>query len=172
MSVYAHAMAPHHRTVLFQGPADVYESGLASDGKPVDWHSPTGKKLARLMIPTAQMINFRIAHEVGHLKKFDFLPTILLPPCVLVFGYHFSALLPKCNEHTIMTIMYSLLVHILILFLPDMFPRRYAKASFPLLFAITLLFYLHLSTYISEFSCPLWVIPQAVVLSISPMYSV
>jgi hypothetical protein len=92
----------HHRTVLFQGPADVYESGLASDGKPVDWYSPTGKKLARLMIPTTEMINFRIAHEVGHLKHFDFLPVILLPPCALVFGYHFSTLLPKCNKHSIM----------------------------------------------------------------------
>ena len=93
LSVYAHT----YRTVLFHGPADVFESGMVVDSKPVDWYSSTGKKLATLMTPSTQMINFRIAHEVGHLKHFDLLPSVLLPPFVLVLGYHFSALLPKCN---------------------------------------------------------------------------
>ena len=106
LSDYAHTIDVPHRTVLFQDPADVFESGMAIGGKPVDWYSSTGKKLAKLMIPTTQMINFCIAHEVGHLKHFDFLPSILLPPCVLVVGYHFSTLLPKCNQHNV----YSLLV--------------------------------------------------------------
>ena len=71
--------------------------GMMVDGKPVDWDSPTGRKLAKLLPPSTQMTNFRIAHEVEHLKHFDLLPSILLPPVVLVFGYHFATLLPKCN---------------------------------------------------------------------------
>ena len=97
LSMHTHT----YRTVLFDGPADVFESGMVVDGKPVDWYSSMGKKLAMLMTPSTQMINFRIAHEVGHLKHFDLLPSILLPPFVLVFGYHFSTLLPKCKKQNL-----------------------------------------------------------------------
>lgn len=86
------------RTVLYRGEADVKQSGMLLEGAPVDWESSAGSKLAHLLSPSTQSTNFRIAHEVEHLKNFDLLPSILMPPIVLVFGYHFATLLPKCRQ--------------------------------------------------------------------------
>ena len=84
------------RTVLYKGEEDIRGIGMLLDGQPVDWDSPTGVKLAKLLSPSAQSTNFRIAHEVEHLKNYDLLPSILMPPVVLIFGYHFATLFSKC----------------------------------------------------------------------------
>lgn len=76
-------------------------SGMLLDGEVVQWDSPTGVKLATLLVSSTQLTNFRIAHEVGHLKNFDLLPSILMPPVALVLGYHFATLLPKCMHTSV-----------------------------------------------------------------------
>ena len=85
------------RTVLYKEEEDIRGIAMLLEGQPIDWDSPTGAKLAKLLSPSAQSTNFRIAHEVEHLKNYDFLPSILMPPVVLIFGYHFATLFSKCT---------------------------------------------------------------------------
>lgn len=90
------------RTVLYKGEEDFQGIGMLLDGQPVDWSSPTGIKLAKLLSPSTQSTNFRIAHEVEHLKNFDLLPSILMPPVVLILGYHFAILFSKCTVNNLL----------------------------------------------------------------------
>lgn len=68
---------------------------IAIKGEPVDWESEEGEQLLQLLPPSAKLINFRIAHEVAHLKRFDFLYHTFLSPVVLVCGYHLAVSLSK-----------------------------------------------------------------------------
>lgn len=89
---------PHtHRTVLFRSPKDVHKCDIAVKGEPVDWESEEGEQLLKILPPSAKLINFRIAHEVAHLKSNDFVYHTLLSPAVLVCGYHFALFLSKCK---------------------------------------------------------------------------
>ena len=83
------------RTVLFRDEQDVAQCDIAVRGEPVEWESEEGQLLLKLLPPSAKLINFRIAHEVAHLKSFDFLYFTVLSPIVLVCGYHFAVFLSK-----------------------------------------------------------------------------
>ena len=79
-----------HRVVLFRDENDVKSSGMTLSGEPVDWSSHEGQSLLHLLIPSSNVTNFRIAHEVAHLKKQDGWWDVLVSPIFLVGGYHFS----------------------------------------------------------------------------------
>lgn len=97
------------RVVLFRNEDDVQNSGITLNGKPVDWSSPEGRALIRLLIPSAAMINFRIAHEVAHLKKWDAWWDVPLTPLFLVIGYHLAVFVCKCKYISVMSEDESLL---------------------------------------------------------------
>ena len=80
---------------MFNSENDIKQSTIAIRGEPVDWDSEEGKKLLKLLLPTAKLMNFRIAHEIGHLKRFDFVYHMFLSPVALVFGYHFAVFISK-----------------------------------------------------------------------------
>jgi Zn-dependent protease with chaperone function len=82
------------RSVLFKNAEDVKGSFLGLTGKPIDWNSEMGRSLAASLLPSAQQINFVIAHEVGHLKHHDWLPRTVLPSVTLVIAYHASRAIP------------------------------------------------------------------------------
>ena len=81
--------------VLFEGPEDVMNANPTLRGMPVVWDSPEGKALLTLLPPTADMVNFRIAHEVAHLMKHDWAWSAVLSPVMLVAGYHVAIFLCK-----------------------------------------------------------------------------
>ncbi|XP_064400350.1 transmembrane protein 177-like [Halichondria panicea] len=112
------------RTVLFRSPKDVHKCDIAVKGEPVDWESEEGEQLLKILPPSAKLINFRIAHEVAHLKSNDFVYHTLLSPAVLVCGYHFALFLSK-----------------------SMFPGRIV-AAFPLLFSLALVAQVQISSTI------------------------
>lgn len=59
--------------------------------KPVeDWTSPEGRALLRILIPSADIINFSIAHEIAHLKKHDVWWDTVFMPVFFLVGYHVS----------------------------------------------------------------------------------
>lgn len=62
-------------------------------GEPVKWDSPEGAALLKLFPFSAGLINFRIAHEVAHVKRLDFLWNVILSPVLLVTGYHLTVFL-------------------------------------------------------------------------------
>lgn len=83
------------RVVLFRGPNDVLNSNPTLQGEPVDWNSPEGEALLKLLPPSADIVNFRIAHEVVHMMKHDWVWGALLSPVMLVAGYHLAVFLCK-----------------------------------------------------------------------------
>jgi len=82
--------------VLILNDQDVYDLKPTIQKEPVEWESEEGRRLLQLLPPSAKLINFRIAHEVAHLKKNDFIYSVLLTPAVLVCGYHLTVLAAKC----------------------------------------------------------------------------
>ena len=85
------------RTILFKEADDVIKSEVFLEGRPVDWDSDIGQLLLRLLPPSTGQVNFRIAHEIGHLQHKDLIPRIVLSPSLLVLGYHFAATVCKCK---------------------------------------------------------------------------
>lgn len=80
---------------MFQNEDDIIQSSITVKGEFVDWNSEEGKNILKLLLPSAKLINFRIAHEVGHLKFFDFAYHMFLSPVTLVCGYHFATFVSK-----------------------------------------------------------------------------
>ena len=86
------------RVVLFRSVNDVMNANPTLHGQPVLWDSPEGQSLLKLLPPTADIVNFRIAHEVAHLMKHDWIWSVLLAPAMLILGYHMTVFLcrSKC----------------------------------------------------------------------------
>lgn len=82
-----------YRVVLFRDEADVSNAGIVLGGKPVDWSSPEGRALMNLLIPSADMINFRIAHEVAHLRKRDSWWEVVISPVFFATGYNLAVII-------------------------------------------------------------------------------
>ena len=61
----------------------------------VSWDSPEGHALLKLLPPSTNVINFRIAHEIAHLKNQDIVWSIAVSPVFLVAGYHLAVFLCK-----------------------------------------------------------------------------
>lgn len=73
---------------------DVKEMGFALADKPVeDWTSPEGQALLRILIPSADIINFSIAHHMAHLKKHDVWWGTVFMPVFFIVGYHVSVIM-------------------------------------------------------------------------------
>lgn len=83
------------RAVLFQGPEDVMRAKATLRGEAVCWESNEGCALLKLLQPSTDVINFRIAHELAHLKHHDWLWAMALSPLVLVAGYHLAVFLSR-----------------------------------------------------------------------------
>ena len=73
------------------------ESKPTLQGEAVEWDSHEGRALMKLLPPSTNIINFRIAHELAHLQNHDWLWALALSPLVLVAGYHLVAFLCKCK---------------------------------------------------------------------------
>ena len=87
-----------YRAFLFRGPEDVVQSNVKVRGEAVDWDSNEGRALLKLLVPSTNTINFRIAHELVHLKRHDWLWGAVLSPFFLVAGYYFTVFLCKCTK--------------------------------------------------------------------------
>lgn len=83
------------RVVLFRGEEDVKQSAALLWGQPVVWDSLEGQTLLKLLPQSANVINFRIAHEVAHLAKHDWVWSSVLAPAMLVMGYYITVFLCK-----------------------------------------------------------------------------
>eukprot|EP00731_Ephydatia_muelleri_P003793 Em0001g3793a len=109
------------RTFLFRNRSDVERSGLRLQNEDIDWNSDIGQKLAHLLVPSAQEMNFRIAHELAHVELLDPLVKVPLASTALVASYHLALVALR--------------------FLP-----RLANTGFPLMFGAGLFVYLQLSS--------------------------
>ena len=89
------AISCGNRGVLYQGPEDVMQSNIVLRGQPVAWQSLEGQTLLKLLPQSANVVNFRIAHEVAHLGKHDWVWNAVLAPTTLVLGYHGTVFLCK-----------------------------------------------------------------------------
>ena len=87
------------RVLLFRTEEDVKNANVSVGTEPVDWSSPEGHALLHLLLPSADVINFRIAHEVAHLKRHDIWWNAVLSPVFLVGGYHIAVLVCKSKYH-------------------------------------------------------------------------
>lgn len=86
-----------NRMVLFRGAEDVVRSNATVRGEPVTCDTLEGRTLMKLLPPSANVINFRIAHEVAHLIHHDWIWSALLAPVMLITGYHLAVYLCKCK---------------------------------------------------------------------------
>lgn len=84
--------------MLFQGPEDVVSSNPILRGEPVAWDSHEGKMLKKILPPSTNVINFRIAHEIAHVQRHDWIWSALLSPVMLVAGYHLAVFVCKCKK--------------------------------------------------------------------------
>ena len=98
--------------MLFRDERDVFQCDISVKGEPVEWESEEGQQLLKLLPPSAKLINFRIAHEVAHLKSYDFLYYTVLSPVVLVCGYHFSVFMSK---GWLLCSIYKLCVYVIVI---------------------------------------------------------
>ena len=72
------------RQVLWTCPDDVKKSTLHKKGFPVDWKSDFGRRLAICLTPSGSQTNFRIAHELAHLKSNHQLYFVLMTPLHII----------------------------------------------------------------------------------------
>lgn len=70
-------------------------SNVTLRGDAVAWDSPEGRALIKILLPSTNLINFRIAHEIAHLKRHDPFREVPLSPIFLVGGYHLAVFLCK-----------------------------------------------------------------------------
>ena len=68
------------RQVLWTCEQDVKNSTIRKKGLPVDWESDFGRRLATCLTPSGSQTNFRIAHELAHLKSNHLFFFVLIPP--------------------------------------------------------------------------------------------
>lgn len=108
------------------------------------WDSHEGRSLMKLLPPSANAINFRIAHELAHLEKHDWLWGVVLSPLMLVSGYQLSVFLCKC-KHFLKCICFLHLD-----FLTTAVFATKIQLAFPFLFSLTIFAYTEIKTLISE----------------------
>ncbi len=81
--------------MLYGDRDDVINSKMTLRGEPINWDSPEGQALLKLLPPSDEEVKFNIAHEIAHLKTKDIFYGIGLSPIILVAGYHLAVSLCK-----------------------------------------------------------------------------
>ena len=71
------------RQFLWAGIEDAVKTEVVKSGTVVDWDSDFGQRLAKCLVPSGSQINFRIAHELAHIKSKHILYTGTVPPLFL-----------------------------------------------------------------------------------------
>ena len=72
------------RQVLWTCEDDVKNSTIHKKGLPIDWESDFGRRLTVCLTPTGSQTNFRIAHELAHLKSNHLLYFVMITPLHLM----------------------------------------------------------------------------------------
>ena len=76
------------RLFLYTDVEQLSESGLVFKGKKMNLDSKAGKKLSEALLLDEDELKFILAHEVSHLKNWDFATNCFLPAWWLYFTYH------------------------------------------------------------------------------------
>lgn len=75
------------RTFLYNNTEELQNSGMAFKGKRLNWEAKAGEKLSEAMVFNEDELRFTLAHELSHVKNWDFTTNCFLPAWWLYFTY-------------------------------------------------------------------------------------
>lgn len=100
------------KTFLYNNLDELENAGVTFKGKKLNWRSRLGKSFSEVLLLGEDELKFLLAHEVSHVKSWDFTTNCFLPAWCLYFTYRaipiIVAAIPPVNPLIKFTIQASL----------------------------------------------------------------
>ena len=99
------------RIFLYKNSKELESAGITFKGRKLNWQSKPGKNLSEALLFDKDELRFILAHEVSHIKSWDFTTNCFLPAWWLYFTYRavpiVVAALPSLNPLVKLTVQTS-----------------------------------------------------------------